>query len=261
MLADLTLLGAPPWVGLLALAVAAAVAGVINTMAGGGSLLTLPILIALGLPPGVANGTIRVGIIVQNATSAVTFHRRGFRQYGLVGRMLLPMVLGAAAGTALATRLPDDALRVVFGVMLAGWAVILVVRPGRFVHPPKEPRPAGPVALGLGLLIGLYGGFLQAGVGFPMLALFVLYLGHPAVQANAVKVMLVLAYTAVSLPMFALAGQVAWREGLALAAGAMLGGWLGTHLQIRAGAKLVRWVVVIAVGISGIAMLRGVLMS
>lgn len=261
VLADVTLLGAPEWVGLLVLGLVAAVAGVINTMAGGGSLLTLPVLIALGLPPGMANGTIRVGVLVQNLAATLTFHRRGFRQYRLVLRMLPPMVLGAAAGTALATRLPDDALRIVFGVMLAGWAVVLVLRPGRFLDPPEQPRPAGPLALGLALLIGAYGGFLQAGVGFPMLALFVLYLGHTAVQANAVKVVLVLAYTAVSLPMFAIAGQVAWREGTAMAAGAMFGGWLGTHLQIKGGARLVRWVVVVAVGISGLAMLRGALTS
>jgi uncharacterized membrane protein YfcA len=111
----------------------------------------------------------------------------------------------------------------------------------------------------LAVLIGVYGGFLQVGVGFPLLALLVLHMGHPAVQANAIKLALTLGYTLVSLPMFALAGQVAWREGLVLAAGSMVGGWLGTHLQIRGGAKLVRWVVVVAVAASGVAMLQGAL--
>lgn len=259
MLADPILLGQPPWVGLLVLAVAGAIASVINSMAGGGSLLTLPLLVAVGLPPGLANGTNRVGVVVQGLASVLTFHRRGVRDYGLVVRLLPPMMLGAAAGSYLATRLSDDLLRVVFGVMLASWAVLLVLRPGRFLHAPEEPRHAGPLALGLSLLIGLYGGFLQAGVGFPLLALLVPYLGYPAVRANAVKVALVLGFSLVSLPMFALAGQVAWREGLALAAGGMVGGWLGTRLQLRAGATLVRWVVVLAVAASGVAMLRGAL--
>ncbi len=259
MLAEATLLGYPPWVGLVVLALAGAVASVINAMAGGGSLLTLPLLVALGLPPGLANGTNRVGVITQGLASVITFHRRGFREYRLVGRLLLPMMVGAGAGTALATRLPDDLLRVVFGAMLAGWAVLLVVRPGRFLQAPAEPRPAGVPALVLSLLIGVYGGFVQAGVGFPLLALLVLHLGHPAVQANAVKVALTLGFTLVSLPMFVLAGQVAWKEGLTLAAGSMVGGWLGTRLQIRAGANLVRWVVVLAVAASGVAMLRGAL--
>jgi uncharacterized membrane protein YfcA len=169
------------------------------------------------------------------------------------------MMLGAAAGTALVTRMGDEPLRIVFGATLAAWAVLLVVRPGRFLHAPPEPRPAGPATYVLAVLIGVYGGFLQVGVGFPLLALLVLHMGHPAVQANANKLALTLGYTLVSLPMFALAGQVAWREGLVLAAGSMVGGWLGTHLQIRGGAKLVRWVVVVAVAASGVAMLQGAL--
>jgi uncharacterized membrane protein YfcA len=255
VLAEATLLGLPPWLALVVLGIASALASMINALAGGGSMLTLPLLVAMGLPAGVANGTNRVGVITQGVASIATFHGQGFREYRLVLRLLLPMMLGAAAGTALATRMDDGLLRLVFGVTLAAWAVLLVVRPGRFLHAPPEPRRPGALAYGLCVLIGVYGGFLQVGVGFPLLALLVLYLGHPAVQANAIKLALTLGYTLVSLPMFALAGQVAWREGLVLAAGGLLGGWLGTHMQIRGGAKLVRWVVVIAVAVSGVAML------
>ncbi|MCA9655212.1 MAG: sulfite exporter TauE/SafE family protein [Myxococcales bacterium] len=259
MLADTALAGLPPWAGLGVLALAAMVAGIVNAMAGGGSLLTLPVLMALGLPPSVANGTNRVGVLVQSIGSTLTFHRRGVRPYGPLRRLLPPMMLGAVAGTVLATQLSDDWLRVIFGVMLAGWAVLLVFRPSRFLKPEGPSRPAGPGALGLAGLVGIYGGFLQAGVGFPTLALLVLLLGHDAVEANAIKVALVLAYTAISLGIFAYAGQVAWREGVALAVGGLVGGWLGTRLQIKAGAGLVRWVVVVAVAASSIAMLVGAL--
>lgn len=245
----------PPWLGLVAIAVVGMVASVINTIAGGGSLLTLPLLVGLGLPAGLANGTNRIGVVMQVVTSAATFHRQGFRDYRLFARLIVPMMLGALAGAGLATHMDDELLRLVFGAMLAAWAVLLVVRPGRFLHAPPVPRPVGPLALVLSLLVGVYGGFLQAGVGFPLLALLVLYLGYPAVEANATKSALTLGYTVVSLPMFVIAGQVAWREGLALAVGSTVGGWIGTRLQIRAGANLVRWVVVIAVAASGVAML------
>lgn len=245
----------PSWLGLVVIALVGFVASVINTIAGGGSLLTLPLLVALGLPPGLANGTNRVGVVMQMVASAGTFHRRGFRDYRLFVRLVIPMTLGSLAGAFMATRLHDELLRVVFGVMLAAWAVLLVVRPGRFLHAPPQPRAIGPLALVLSVLVGVYGGFLQAGVGFPLLALFVLYLGYPAVEANAAKSVLTLVYSLVSLPVFMMAGQVAWREGLVLAAGSMVGGWLGTRLQIRAGANLVRWGVVIAVAASGVAML------
>lgn len=249
----------PLWLILVVIALVGVVASIINTIAGGGSLLTLPLLVALGLPAGLANGTNRVGVVMQVVASAVTFHRRGFRDYRLFARLVIPMMLGALAGAFMATRMDDELLRVVFGAALAAWAVLLVIRPGRFLHAPPQPRPIGPLALVLSVLVGLYGGFLQAGVGFPLLALLVLYLGYPAVEANAAKSVLTLGYTLVSLPMFAIAGQVAWREGLVLAVGSMVGGWLGTRLQIRAGANLVRWVVVLAVAGSGVAMLADAL--
>jgi uncharacterized membrane protein YfcA len=241
-------------VGLAVLVLAAAAAGIVNTMAGGGSLLVIPVLIALGLPPSTANGTLRVGVLVQNVSSLVTFHRRGVRQYALVGKLAVPMLVGAAAGTGLATRVPDDLLEPVFGGLLVVWAVILLFRPGRFIAPPEEPSPVKWTTLVGALAVGFYGGFIQAGVGFPLLLLLVSHLGVDPVRANGTKVALVLAYTLVSLPMFALAGQVAWLEGGALAVGASLGGWLGTRWQVKSGAGLVRWFVVVTVAISGSVM-------
>jgi uncharacterized protein len=237
------------------LAVVAAAAGVVNTMAGGGSLLLLPVMVGLGLPPSVANGTLRVGVLVQSVTSTLAFRRRQVREEFVVVRLVGPMVLGAAGGTWLATRLPDDLLRPLFGGVLALWAVVLVVRPGRFLEPPPQPEPPGLGSYVVAVFVGLYGGFLQAGVGFPLMAMLVVGLGYPPVRANAAKVALVVGYTLVSLPLFAWAGQVAWKEGAAIALGSLLGGWLGTRWQLEQGARVVRWFVVVAVALSGVLML------
>lgn len=245
----------PPAASLSLLVVLAIVAGVINAMAGGGSLLILPTLVALGLPPSVANGTIRVGVLVAAVSTSVTFHVQKVREYRVAARLAAPMIAGAIAGTWLATRLSDAVLRPLFGIALAAWAVILVVRPGRFLESPSEPKKPGPVAWIAAIAVGLYGGFLQAGVGFPLMALLILGLGHPPVQANAAKTLLVLAYTCIALPMFAYADQVAWTEGAALAVGSIVGGWLGSKWQVKGGARLVRWVVVMAVAVSGVMML------
>ncbi|MEZ4454073.1 MAG: sulfite exporter TauE/SafE family protein [Nannocystaceae bacterium] len=249
-------LAAAPLVGLTLLLLVGIFAGVVNTLAGGGSFVVLPLLIALGLPPTVANGTSRVGVVVQGIASSWTFWRRGIREGAIILRLSLPMVVGAVVGAALATRLDDALLRPVIGVVLVGWAVILAVRPGRFLAPPPEPRPPTWITYALSLLIGVYGGFLQAGVGFPLLALLVPGLGYDAVRANAIKVSVVLVFTVAALPLFAVAGQIAWREGLVLAAGTMTGGWLGAHLQMRVGAGLVRWAVLVMVLIGGITLLR-----
>lgn len=242
---------------LLLLAAIGLVSSVINTMAGGGGLLVLPVLIALGLPPSTANGTARLGVLTQNITSVLRFRNDGFGDAKLVLRLAPAMIVGAFVGAFAATRLPDELLRPLFGAVLLAWAIVLVVRPGRFLAHPPEPRTPGWGSQVAALGIGVYGGFLQAGVGFPLLALLVTALGHEPVRANAIKVALVLAFTLVSLPMFAAAGQVAWREAIALAVGAAVGGWLGAAWQVRSGAALVRWVVVVAVAVSGVAMVVG----
>lgn len=249
------LAGLPAGSDLALLVVFAAVAGVINAMAGGGSLLLIPLLIAIGLPPTVANGTLRVAVVAQTLLTSITFHRRGVREHRAALALLAPMLVGAAAGTWLATRMPDTSMRAVFGVLLAAWALLLLLRPDRFIAGKGTPRSPAAWVLGLAVIVGSYGGLLQAGVGFPLLALIVVGMGRTIVAANAIKSLLVLAYSAVSLSLFASTDLVAWREGLALAGGAALGGWLGARWQLQAGVSLVRWVLIVTVAVSAVAML------
>ncbi|MBK7827606.1 sulfite exporter TauE/SafE family protein [Nannocystis sp.] len=248
-----------PVAGVVVLVLVGVLAGVANTLAGGGSFVVLPILIGLGLTPGVANATSRIGVLAHGSAAALTFARAGALSRSLVGGLVLrvaPMMcVGALGGAWLATRLDDALLRPLFGAILVVWAVLLLVRPGRFLKPPPEPRAPGLVAQLVALLIGVYGGFLQAGVGFPLMALFVSLLGYPALQANAAKVTVVFIYTLLAMGVFAAAGQVAWREGAILAAGMVLGGVLGARLQLSVGPGLVRWAMVVMVAISGAALL------
>jgi hypothetical protein len=244
-----------PWLDLLLLVAAGIAAGVVNAMAGGGSFLILPVLVALGIPASTANGTTRVAVLAQNATSIATFHRAGIRDYGLVWRLLIPMVVGAGIGAHLATQIDDRLFRPLVGVVLLVWAVALAVKPGRFLHPPEHQRTPTSLSYVLALLVGLYGGFLQAGVGFPLIALLTGQLGYELVRANAVKVALVFAYTCVALPVFAAAGQVAWTPALVLTVGMVVGAYLGTRWQVSKGAGVVRWVVLAMVAVSGVMML------
>lgn len=245
----------PPGAIWAALALGSALAAIVNTMAGGGSLLVLPLLLAVGLQPGVANGTLRAGVLVQSLSAVATFHRTGERPYKLVAKLSVPIIVGAGGGTFLATRLDDALLLPIIGVLLAGWAVVLLVRPARFLKSDGEPRDPSLKTYLAAVGVGFYGGFLQVAVGFPLLALLTMGVGLTAVRANAVKVTLVLVYTLVSLPIFAAAGQVAWIEGLALAGGGLVGGWLGARWQLRAGAGVVRWFVVVTATVSGVGML------
>lgn len=245
----------PPGATWALLALGSALAAIVNTMAGGGSLLVLPLLLAVGMPPGLANGTLRAGVLIQSLSAVATFHRKGERPYRLVGKLALPIIVGAAAGTFFATRLDDALLLPIIGALLAGWALVLLLRPARFLQAEGEPRDPGPKTYLAAVGVGFYGGFLQVAVGFPLLALLTMGVGLTAVQANATKVVLVFVYTLVSLPIFAAAGQVAWVEGAALAGGGLVGGWLGARWQLRSGAGVVRWFVVVTATVSGVAML------
>jgi uncharacterized membrane protein YfcA len=257
-LGGMSLLG-NPWLDLALLVVAGVFAGVINTLAGGGSFLTLPILIGLGLPAGVANGTTRVSVLAQNATSAITFHRNGVRAHGVTARLLAPVLIGSGLGAWLATQLDDQLFRPVIGVVLLVWAVILAVKPDRFLHPPEHERAPTTMTHGLALLVGVYGGFMQAGVGFPLIALLSGQLGYDLVRTNAIKAGLIFAYTCIALVIFAGYGQVAWTPALVLAVATMLGGWLGARWQLEKGSELVRWVVLVMVVIAGVSMLGSLL--
>lgn len=254
-LGGLSLIG-NPWLDVLLILVVGVIAGTINALAGGGTFLVLPMLIALGLPANTANGTIRVAVLAQTSVATATFHSEGVREYATTRKLILPVLVGTAIGSFFATRLDNAMFRPVIGVALLIWAVILLVKPDRFLHPPDEAKDPNGWTYFFAGLIGLYGGFLQAGVGFPILALLSGQLGYDLVRSNSIKVSMICVYTLIALPMFAFAGQVAWVPAAVLASGTMLGAWLGARWQIEKGSEMVRWAVLVMVAVGGVLMLR-----
>ncbi len=253
-LGGVSLLG-NPWLDLGLLLVAGFAAGVINSMAGGGSFLILPLLVGLGLPANVANGTTRIGVISQSIAAIATFRRKGVDTGRLSLRLAPAMLLGALLGSWLATQITDAAFKPVIGAVLIAWAILLLVKPDRFLRPPDHERPPSAITHVLCGLIGVYGGFLQAGVGFPLLAMLSGHLGYDLVRSNSTKVTLTLAFTLIALPVFIYADQIAWTPALVLAATTMLGAWAGVRWQLDKGSEVVRWFVVVMVAVSGTAML------
>lgn len=243
---------------LILLFVAGLAAGTVNVLAGGGSLLTVPVLIFLGLPATVANGTNRVAILAQNVGASWGFHRRGRLDTRWLRPALVPTLIGALAGAWLATRVSDEAFqRILAGVMIGAalWMVVRAPRGADDLHAEPPTTAAGRWALTFAwLVVGVYGGFIQAGLGFLILAV-VSAAGLDLVRGNALKVTLVLAYTPFALLVFALDGLVDWRFGAALAAGNLVGGQIGVHLTVLKGQAWVRRVVVAAVVVFAIRLL------
>lgn len=221
------------------------VAGTVNTLAGGGSLLTVPALVLLGLPGTVANGTNRVGVLASNLVAAWRFRAKGVSELGEALPVLLPAAAGALVGALGVSRMADETFERLYGlVMLA--LVVLMLRPGRSAAAVARPRPAPAVVSLIFFGVGLYGGAIQAGVGLAFVAALS-YAGYDLVRASAIKVIVIAAYTAVAVAVFAFEGKIEPAPALALGAGFALGGELGARLAIGGGERLIRIALAVSV--------------
>jgi len=234
------------WYLILALIGTGIAAGFINTSAGGGSMLTVPLLMFMGLPANVANGTNRVAIMLQNVIAVRTFKKKKVLDYKTDYRLAIPAVLGSLVGALVAVEINTFLLeKIIAGVMVA-MLLLVVLKPEIWVKEHVGSVKEKPTFWQyiIFFFIGLYGGFIQIGVGFILLAGLVLGCGQNLVKANAVKVFIVLLYTIFSLGIFIYNKQVDIVAGLILAAGNMFGGWLGVHFQVKGGAKYVRYILI-----------------
>lgn len=231
--------------------------GFINTLAGSGSLISLPVLIFLGLPANMANGTNRVGILIQTIVSLRSFKKQNMLDLRGGIMLALPAIVGGIIGAQIAVNLDEQMLRRVIGALMVVMLVFILARPKRWLKGQLDVLGRRPKALELVIFffIGAYGGFIQAGVGIFLLAGLVLGVGYDLVRANAVKVLIVLCFTVFAMVVFMINGQILWGLGLLLAVGNAGGGWLAAKLAIERGAGLVRWFLIAVVIVSAAKLL------
>ena len=223
------------------------VAGCLNVVAGGGSFLTIPLLIFMGLPPVVANGTNRVGILCQNITASFSFQRHKVVDWRYVRWATIPAVIGALIGSKVAVTIDDEIFKNILAVLMIVVTLWTLWDPLKKKLSANTEKPFNRTALTIGFfLVGIYGGFVQAGVGFLVLAATTMA-GLDLVKGNAVKVLSVLAYTCISLAIFAFEGKVNWGLGLVLATGTMVGSQIGVHLTVLKGHLWIKKVVTVTV--------------
>ena len=229
---------------------AGVVAGVVNAMAGGGSLLTVSLLTVVGDLGGlVANGTNRIGVLTQNVASVAGFRREGVSGLRRAVPVLVPSLVGSLIGAyAVSSLLSDTAFERIFGILMVPLLILSLRPPKARSDDIVWPRALTVVVF---FAIGLYGGAFQAGVGL-ILVLALSHAGLDLVNANAVKVVVIAVLTAVAVPVFILNDQVHWGFALIVAAGFAVGGWLGARLAVRGGERVIRPVLVVAVlGLAG----------
>lgn len=241
-----------------ALAAVGFVSGFLNILAGGGSLLTLPMLIFLGLPAVVANGTNRVGVICQNIFALSAFRRHGALPLRLALLCTAPSLLGSYLGAQLAIDIDDRLFQHLLAVIMIGVLIITLIDPAKRLRGRELAyTPLRLTALLVAFFfIGIYGGFVQAGVGFLIIPVMLLA-GFDLVRTNAIKIFVVLAFTIPALAVFVWHGQVDWLLGLVLAAGNASGGWVASHVAIRKGHDWIKYFVSATVLVFALRLLWG----
>lgn len=210
-------------------------AGLINTLAGNGSAITLSLMMFMGLPAGAANATNRIGVVFQTITAVMSLPKtpavKTLKKRSLY--LFIPAAIGAAIGAWLADETPDIWLRYIIGLVMILLLATLLFKPSRWLKATiSEPKQKGAGMYGFFFSIGLYAGYIQMGIGIMMLAVLVLYAGYSLVDANVIKLVMALVFTIPAFFVFLAAGKMHWPMGIALGIGQMAGAWMGTRFLL-----------------------------
>ncbi|MCA1932589.1 MAG: sulfite exporter TauE/SafE family protein [Calditerrivibrio sp.] len=212
--------------------------GFINVLGGGGSFLTLPLLMFFGLPATIANGTNRIGILLQNISAILKYRAAGHFPTKFAIIVSIPTVIGSILGAKFAVMITDKSFTNYLAIFMFSVTILTIFNPAKtfkfnncILH--------GFVTFIIFFIIGLYGGFIQAGVGFLLLA-GTTVLGYDLVKGNAVKVFIVFILTLAALPVFIISGKIDYMMGIFLGMGNILGGIIGANFSIKKGVKFIR---------------------
>ncbi|PKQ66096.1 sulfite exporter TauE/SafE family protein [Labilibaculum manganireducens] len=218
--------------------------GFLNTLAGSGSIISLAMLMFMGLPANVANGTNRIAILMQNIVGVSSFKKQKVFSFKEGIWLALPAIVGSVIGAGLAVEINEDMMQKTIGGLLIFLFFIVLYKPDAWVKGQAGLIRSKPsiIQIVIFFFIGLYGGFIQAGVGFFLLSGLVLGAGFDLVKANAIKVFIVLLYTPFALGVFVMNGQVDYKIGFILAAGNMIGAYIAANFAVSLGAKFVRYI-------------------
>lgn len=230
------------------------IAGVINTLAGGGSLLTLPILIFLGLPPNIANGTNRIAILFQNIFTTAGFKSKGVITFPFSIYVGISALIGSLIGAQIAVDIKGETFNKILAIIMVVIVFYMVFKPKTTLFNTLErtSRKYLWISVILFFFVGIYGGFIQAGVGFIILLILSSVNNLSLVKSNAVKVIVVLIYTFSSVAIFAYNDKINWKIGLILAIGNAVGGWFASRWSVNKGDGLVRKFLIVMVIIMAI---------
>lgn len=224
-------------------------AGFVNTMAGGGSLITLPLLIFLGLPAAVANGTNRAALLVENITAVINFRDKGYFDFKFGLLLAVPAVIGSLIGAQIAVSISEQFFNQLLTVIMFVMLILILWNPAEKIKitAKKLSKKRKIISAFVFFLVGIYGGFMQAGVGIIIIAALSLLTGFSLVKINSIKVFVVAVYIFSSFSIFVFNDKVDWGIAFILALGNGSGSWLASTLAVEKGEQLVKAVLTIVV--------------
>ena len=232
-----------------ALVLSGLMVGFINTLAGGGTIISLSLFMFMGLPPAVANGTNRVAVVFQTLTSSLGFRRQQALDLRRATMLGIPTVIGSIIGTLIAVDISKRTFELILAVAMMIMLFFVIYKPSIWLKGKESLMKQKPsfLLMAIFFLIGIYGGLIYVGVGYYLIAAAVLGAGYDLIRANAVKVWIVLLYVPFTLLIFMWYGQVNYKYGLIHAIGNIAGAWIATRYAINWGVNFVRWVLVVFV--------------
>lgn len=229
-------------------------AGVINTMAGGGSLLTLPVLIFLGLPPSIANGTNRIALFIQMLVGSAGFKSKGVSSFPFSIYLGISALLGSLIGARIAVDIKGDTFNKILSFVMIAVVILIIFKPKLKAKDLIERTTGKHLWIGCiaFFFFGIYGGFINAGLGI-IIILFLHYANHLSlVKSNATKAVVVSIYMGGALLVFILNDKINWSMGLTMAIGNSLGAWFSSRFSVKKGDQFVRWFLIISVTLMAI---------
>lgn len=237
------------WIEISILVVSGTLVGFINTLAGGGSIISLSVLMMLGLSAPVANGTNRIAVAVQTLSATSSFRRQKVLETKKALLLSIPGVLGSLIGAWIAADINEEIFEKAIGVIMLLMMVFILFNPDRYIYGKKDlaEKPLNWKIYLLFFAIGIYGGFIHVGVGYFLLAGIVLGAGFDLVKANAIKVFIVLMYAPFTVMIFVWNNQIDWKYGLVMSIGNVVGALVATRLAVKKGVVFVKWVIIFVI--------------
>ncbi len=233
----------------IALIVSGVFVGFINTLAGGGTIISLSLFMFMGLPADVANGTNRIAVILQNLTSTASFKNQKLLDSRKAIVLAIPAVIGSIIGAQLSVSIDEATFEKAIGLVMLMMIYFMMVKPDKWIKGQLslQEKKVSWQQLVIFFFIGIYGGFVQVGVGYFLLAGIVLGAGYDLVRANAIKGFIVLFYTIFALIVFILNDKVNWQFGLIHSIGNVTGAFIASRYALTWGAGFIRWFIIVII--------------